>query len=520
VGDQIFISYAREDQAYTRKLVEELNRRGFETWIDDRIDYGDRWWRTIVKAIRNSAAFVVVMTPASDKSKWVDREVMLADAEGKPIFPLLLRGEVFPLFITAQYVDVTSGQLPPESFYTRLGGITPPQPREDKKVAPAPRPKPASTRLPGGLLAGIAVFSVLAVIIGLLAFFAGRGGSSGEEVDPAAIAAIVANITAEAAKGIAQPKVDLEDTVATAVAATEQARELAVTRTSTSVPSPTNTLKPPTNTPEPPPTPVGLPTYTPPPDSLPSTITAADDVPMVLVPAGPFTMGSDADEALAECQKFRSDCQRSWFEDAEPVHEVTLDAFYIDRYEVTNARYADCVAAGNCTLPASGCTGRYEDPNKVDHPVECVNWEQANTYCEWRGDRLPTEAEWEKAARGTDGRMFPWGENITCQLANYLRVCESDTMPVGSYPEGVSPYGAADMAGNVVEWVADWKAEDYYATAPSHNPQGPNDGEIKVLRGGSWNSIGYYARSAYRSGTRPGYPSVSFGFRCVSAAPE
>lgn len=127
MGNHIFISYARKNQAYVRKLVDELHRRGFETWLDNRIDYGERWWQTIVEEIRNSAAFVVVMTPDSVKSEWVKRELLFAQQVRKPIFPLLLRGKEFPLLITTQYVDVTSGQLPPESFYTRLGRITPPQ---------------------------------------------------------------------------------------------------------------------------------------------------------------------------------------------------------------------------------------------------------------------------------------------------------------------------------------------------------------------------------------------------------
>jgi len=219
---------------------------------------------------------------------------------------------------------------------------------------------------------------------------------------------------------------------------------------------------------------------------------------MVLIPAGPFTMGSDSGDS-----------------DEQPVHEVTLDPFYIDQYEVTNARYADCVAAGVCKLP--GCATAYDNPDKVNHPVVCVNWEQANTYCEWRGGRLPTEAEWEKAARSDDQRTYPWGENITCQLANYGG-CEGDTTPVGSYPDGVNPYGVYDMAGNVWEWVADWYDATYYATAPSLNPQGLDSGELKVLRGGSWNYDDYGARATDRSDYVPDIQVGSIGFRCVSAA--
>jgi formylglycine-generating enzyme required for sulfatase activity len=234
---------------------------------------------------------------------------------------------------------------------------------------------------------------------------------------------------------------------------------------------------------------------------LPQTITASDGSPMVLIPVGPFTMGSDSGE-----------------KDEQPAHEVTLDAYYIDQYEVTNARYADCVAAGECKLP--GFIELYEDPGKKNHPVVGVDWEQANTYCEWRGDKLPTEAEWEKAAQGPDGRIYPWGDAAPNEaLLNFSRNV-GDTTPVGSYPDGVSPYGAYDMAGNVVEWVADWYDEDYYATATSYNPQGPADGEVKVLRGGAWDVDEFIVRASHRFYAVPSGQTDGIGFRCAAAPPE
>jgi formylglycine-generating enzyme required for sulfatase activity len=203
--------------------------------------------------------------------------------------------------------------------------------------------------------------------------------------------------------------------------------------------------------------------------------------------------------------------------DEQPVHEVTLDAFYIDQYEVTNARFRQCVEAGLCEEPTTCVVGEptYTDETKDDHPVVCVDWNQAKTYCEWRGDRLPTEAEWEKAARGTDGRTYPWGENITCQLANYTG-CEGGTTSVGSYPDGVSPYGVYDMAGNVWEWVADW----YDAYPESAYESGNFGTTYKVLRGGSWYGDENYARSAHRLNDLPVSQLDGLGFRCVSAAPE
>ncbi len=190
------------------------------------------------------------------------------------------------------------------------------------------------------------------------------------------------------------------------------------------------------------------------PTALPIEITDPKGVTMRLVPAGEFTMGSDADTSYDECKKFRTDCSPGWFADEEPPHTIFLDGFYMDMYEVTSALYAACVDVGGCTPPQN--TGSYADSDYfrnsvyLHFPVIYVDWNQANTYCQWRGARLPTEAEWEKAARGTDERTCPWGEGIDCSKANF-GVCKVNTTAVGSYESGKSPYGMYDMAGNVWE---------------------------------------------------------------------
>jgi serine/threonine-protein kinase len=228
---------------------------------------------------------------------------------------------------------------------------------------------------------------------------------------------------------------------------------------------------------------------------------------LLTVPAGEFLMGRDIPS--------RDDRR-----DAMPQHTVYLDAFRIDKTEVTNAMYTLCVRAGVCQLPSSirsaTRSNYYDNPTYNDYPVVYVSWYDAVAYCAWAGRRLPTEAEWEKAARGTDGRSYPWGNPFPdTSLANYY-LSLRDTTRVGAYPRGASPYGALDMAGNVWEWVADWYNESYYRSAPSRNPQGPSSGQLRGFRGGSFgNTHVDEARATFRSGSNPETHSESFGFRCA-----
>jgi formylglycine-generating enzyme required for sulfatase activity len=246
--------------------------------------------------------------------------------------------------------------------------------------------------------------------------------------------------------------------------------------------------------------------FTPTPTPYPTQITDAKGILMRLVPAGEFTMGSE----------------NGWDDAEKPPHQVYLDAFYMDIYEVTNAAYRACVSAGVCTPPKKTSSyarsSYYGDSQYDNYPVIYVDWYQAKAYCEWRGGSLPTEAQWEKAARGTDGRTYPWGEGISCSQANYWGQyggCVGDTTEVGRYESGKSPYGIYDLAGNVWEWVADWYDPNYYAHSPSSNPLGPSSGQYRVLRGGSWYIIGSDVRSANRSNYAPGNILYNVGFRCA-----
>jgi formylglycine-generating enzyme required for sulfatase activity len=242
-------------------------------------------------------------------------------------------------------------------------------------------------------------------------------------------------------------------------------------------------------------------------DITPTEITYDKGVMMRLVPAGEFTIGSDSDSDNRNLE-----------------HRVYLDAFYMDKYEVTNAQYAECMTAGVCAPPhftKSDFRESYYGNLEYDQfPVIYVDWYMARAYCEtWRGARLPTEAEWEKATRGTDGRSYPWGEGISCEQANYdgdpdlASFCVGETSEVGSYESGQSPYGLYDIAGNVFEWTS---------SLPNAYPYDAGDGREDltrggdhVIRGGSWNEDSNDLQVFYRSWLAPEYSENEIGIRCA-----
>jgi formylglycine-generating enzyme required for sulfatase activity len=248
---------------------------------------------------------------------------------------------------------------------------------------------------------------------------------------------------------------------------------------------------------------------------------------MLYVPEGEFKMGSEAG-----------------LTDEQPAHAVFLDAYWIDQIEISNSMYAKCVEAGGCDEPAS--TVYFDDPEYADHPVVYVSWVDANEYCTWAGRRLPTEAEWEKAASWdpllNQQRVYPWGNEYDCKKGNYDDEVELDaslmpettvncdgflrSSPVGSFPEGAGPYGALDMGGNVWEWVHDAFIEvdplnssiqNYYAVSPYSNPMGvdPAITEYRTMRGGSWNFTFGFGRAAYRLWFGLDDKHDGVGFRCA-----
>lgn len=220
---------------------------------------------------------------------------------------------------------------------------------------------------------------------------------------------------------------------------------------------------------------------------------------LVAVPGGKFTMGyGNADN---------------------PVHDVTVGDFWMYRSKVTNHQYAACVAAGNCTAPDPNDNKVYDDPLRAGNPVVGVNWDQANAYCSWVHGRLPTEAEWEKAARGPDGNIFPWGDAAaSCDLLNF-NYCVGRTTRVTDYPQGQSHYDVFDMAGNTYEWVADWYKTSYYGESPLEDPLGPELGEKRSVRGSSFGSGADESLSAHRFSVKPVDHREDLGFRCVVEDP-
>lgn len=284
-----------------------------------------------------------------------------------------------------------------------------------------------------------------------------------------------------------------------------------------------------------------------------TTAVGNDGADMLLAPAGEFVMGSEADDIDTIIRQY-SDVRRERLRDELPRHRVFVEAFYIDKYEVTNARFQQFVQATGYRTDAErdggGSVfrdGKWEPLNTgetwrtplgpgssldglIEHPVVQVTWRDARAYCKWAGKRLPTEAEWEKAARGTDGRWYPWGQQFdgarlnfcdsNCDFPGKDRSADDDyrfTAPAGRYEAGKSPYGVYDMAGNVWEWVADGYDEDYYQHSPERNPPGPASDSRVVLRGGSWRSGAVSVRTPNRIGEIPGFRNSDVGIRCAKS---
>ncbi|NIQ00427.1 MAG: SUMF1/EgtB/PvdO family nonheme iron enzyme [Nitrospinaceae bacterium] len=224
---------------------------------------------------------------------------------------------------------------------------------------------------------------------------------------------------------------------------------------------------------------------------------------MALIPAGRFVMGADPGEGYRECYKYAYRCERDYSYSDESAHTVELGSFYMDQYEVTQADYERVMRENPSSFKGS------------NHPVDKVTWLEAKGYCEQVGKRLPTEAEWERAARGGTQTAYYWGNSMKDDYAWYSKNSAKKTHPVGQ--KKPNAYGLYDMAGNAWEWVSDWYVANYYRNAPRVNPQGPNYGDLKVLRGGSWTSDPTDTRAAARDRKNPIKRYNGIGFRCAKS---
>ena len=480
MAHDVFISYSSRDKTVADAMCATLEGRKIRCWIAPRdVPPGQIWASALPDAIRASRVFVLVFSDGSNKSRQVLREVAEAVSSDIPIIPFRIE-DVQPSKEMGYYIKTIHW----------LDALTPPLERHLKRLAdrveallavegeglpPVPSEAPVAEEVGGPEerrrwprpWQALPTWASVIILVILLSLVVG-GGSQ-----------LVKNLWA--------PKPEQTKVAETVVTATLTP----ATQTSQPVPwTPTLTPKPPTDVP------------------IPSTFTTAPPEGMVFVPAGEFIMGSPEGEGN---------------DDEHPLRTVYLDAFYIGKYEVTNAEYKECVDARACDPPSptssSSHDSYYGSPVYDDYPVINVSWYDAKAYCDWKGVRLPTEAEWEKAARGTDGRKYPWGNEFDSYKCNTYEPDVGDTTEVGSFPDGASPYGAYDMAGNVEEWVADWYDADYYGKATARNPQGPDSGVGRVWRGGSWLYRQLNARCAYRDWCPPDFRNFDVGFR-VAASPS
>ncbi len=240
---------------------------------------------------------------------------------------------------------------------------------------------------------------------------------------------------------------------------------------------------------------------------------ATDRSDMVLIPEGIYMMGSM--KSLRELDPVSIlQADRHMLGPEDPAHDVFLNAFYIDVYEVTNAKYKKFMEAN-----AKAKKPRYwDDPkfNQPNQPVVGINWKEAQSFCHWQGKRLPTEAEWEKASRGKRGINYPWGDELPDSSRLNFDNEKGKPVAVGSYEAGKSDFGVYDLSGNVAEWVQDWHFPEYYLYSPKENPQGPEKGQYKIIRGGNWRNNADDVRLTYRNATVPKIRNNMIGFRCAT----
>ena len=462
-----FISYSRVNSEFVVRLAKDLKAAGYDVWLDQLdIPKGARWDDAIEAAVERSSTFMIVLAPESIESQNVKDELSYAIDSGKQILPVVIKSCKIPLRLRRfQYVDFTDKPYKDSlADIKRLLSNTKQRERPAEHssfAAPAEAlPEPPSEPRLRSLPRHEPVPPPPRMEIQ-------------EEPAPSRkflLPAILA-VVAIAAIGAA---------VVFAGSRNSPAGPVAATITEGGPPTDTATVAD---------------------VAIPVQVIDQTGVTMRLVSAGDFIMGSDRG-----------------MPDEKPERTFYLDEFYIDKYEVTNAFYSVCVKAGVCEAPKPGKTSArvayFGDSNFDNYPVVDVDWNMARTYCEWRGARLPTELEWEKAARGPDGRTYPWGEEISCNQANYFG-CQGEIDSVSRFENGISVYGVQNMAGNVAEWVSSlYKAYPYDMTDGREDLEASGE---RVVRGGAWINADSdnEVRAAHRQKADPATASDSIGFRCA-----
>jgi formylglycine-generating enzyme required for sulfatase activity len=497
---KVFLCHAHHDKAKTRELYRYLRKRGVQPWLDaEDLVGGQNWREEIPKAIKRSDAIIVCLSKNSiNKEGFVQAEITFAleKLEEIPpgrIFLIPVRFEECEVPFTLEsfhYVDL----FEEDGFSKLMKSLKIRASQLERTAVQVPQPDESNPNL----------------------------NSTAEEKDEVELAEIIKpqsteHETIEKASREKEEKDVTEKIEEPKSVATKQKPSLKTIAAIVSMivifaaifglpwkqwfaTAPDITV-----------TPINTAPIT----SLPTEITDLTGATMRLVPAGDFTMGSENGAV-----------------DEKPVHTVYLDAFYMDKYEVTNALYKACVDVGGCTPPQQTSSytrsSYYGNSEFDDYPVIYVGWNQAKTYCKWRGASLPTEAQWEKAARGADARVYPWGNAFDGTKANFCdKNCPfiyadktiddnfADTAPIGSYESEKSPYGVYDLAGNILEWTTDWYSDTYYKNSSPSNPIGPTSGLYRVLRGGSWSKSVKTMRASARFFGKPDPIYYSIGFRCV-----
>lgn len=464
----VFLSYSRKDIAAMRVVQDILHDAGFAVWTDEGLEPGTpSWQEAIAEAISQAGALVVILSPNSHASQWVKNEIGFAQVRDKAVIPLLIGGDaagVVPInLINVQRVDgradlaaAVESELVP-TLRQRLR----PAPAPQSTPAPAaalPRPQPAPAppaprrgRMMAGVVAALLLVAVGAFAVRLLA--RSSGPRSVARATPAATRA--AETPQQAGAAAALP------------------------------------------TPTPRPTATPAPTTTPEAEQERVRVNPADGAEYVFFPAGEFGIGSNpAADPLA-------------YEDETPRSPLRLAAFWIMRSEVTNRQYRACVQDGACSEPSGGS---WEDDAAGDYPVAFVTWAQAVQYAAWAGGRLPSEAEWERACRGGQNNLYPWGDdNPDATRANFGGAGRAAA--VGSFPDGATAAGLLDLAGNVWEWTGSAYAP--YPYAPGDGREAPGAPGERVLRGGSFANPARYLRCANRGRDLPVQANQRIGFRVV-----